>query len=404
MVACLYALLDRSSLLVVITRFDIMRLTSCALCNGQFGSEGVIHSREHLIPNSIGGSKKVFGILCKTCNDRTGAEWDAILADQLSFVSVTVNVKRDRGTHPAVDAVTRSGQSIRLYADGHLTQPRTPPIETAENGGIRVTGRVSTIKEAHVLFRGLKRKFPKFDEAGAIDRLKLEKTYISEPVVGAVYIHGNASGRSIVKSAYVLAVHAGVMPENCELARDYLLGNDNTFCWWFYYERDLIANRPRTHLFHCVAVSGNPITRQLLGYVEFFGAYRMLVLLSSEYDGKALFSCYAIDPTTGQELTIWPNLDLTIDEVISTCNGERHYAEGMSAAINQLMTIAYPKTFERERERVIAEAVRAAISQLGLAPDEEIGPEGAAELVRLVMAEITPCILHQARALREPIK
>jgi hypothetical protein len=346
----------------------------------------------------------VFGILCKICNDRTGAEWDAILADQLSFVSVTVKVKRDRGNHPAVDAVTRSGQPIRLHSDGHLTHPRTPPIEAAENGGIRVTGRVSTIEEARVLFRGLKRKFPKFDEAGAIERLKLEETYISEPVVAPVYIHGNSSGRSIVKSAYVLAVQAGVKPDNCELARGYLLGNDNTFCWWFYYERDLIANRPRNHLFHCVAVAGNPITRQLLGYVEFFGAYRMLILLSSEYDGKAFSSSYSVDPMTGQELTICPNLDLPIDEVISTCNGVRHYAEDMSAAINQLMAIAYPKTLERERERVIAEAVRAAVPQLGLSPDERIGPEHVAELVRLVMAKITPCILHQARALREPIK
>ena len=381
-----------------------MRLTSCALCNRQFGSGGVIHSREHLILNSIGGQKKVFGILCKICNDRTGAEWDAILADQLSFVTITVKVKRDRGKHPAVDAVTRSGQPIRLHADGHLTQPRTPPIETAENGGIRVTGRVSTIEEARVLFRGLKRKYPKFDEAGAIDRLKLERTYISEPAVATVHIHGNASGRSIVKSAYVLAVHAGVMPENCELARDYLLGNDVKFCWWFYYDRDLIANRPSNHLFHCVAVTGNPNTRQLLGYVEFFGAYRMLVLLSSEYEGKAFSTCYAVDPTTGQELTICPDLELSIDEVISTCNGERHYAEGMSAAINQLMAIAYPKTFERERERVIKEAIRAAIPQLGLAPDEGIGPEHVAKLVHLVMAEITPCILHQATALREPMK
>jgi hypothetical protein len=68
------------------------------------------------------------------------------------------------------------------------------------------------------------------------------------------------------------------------------------------------------------------------------------------------------------------------------------------------MAIAYPKTLERERERVIAEAVRAAVPQLGLSPDERIGPEHVAELVRLVMAKITPCILHQARALREPIK
>jgi hypothetical protein len=381
-----------------------MKLTCCALCDRQFGSEGVVDSREHIIPNSIGGQKKVSGILCKTCNDRTGAEWDAALADQLSIVSVTVGVRRDRGNQPAVDAKTRSGQPIRLHPDGHLTLPRTPPIETVENGGVRITGKVSTIAEARAVFRGLKRKYPKFDVEVAIARLRLERRYPSEPVVSTVHIHGNSSGRSIVKSTYVLAIHAGVKPENCELARDYLLGNGSTHCWWFYYERDLIANRPDDSLFHCVAISGNPATRQLLGYVEFFGAYRMIVHLSSEYDGKAFSSGYAVDPTTGKELPISPGLDLTIDDVISTCNGKRPYVEGMSAAIHHLMRIAYPRTLERERKRVIEAAIRSAIPELGLAPGEWLGPEDVHELVRLVMREITPCILHQARALHDPIK
>jgi HNH endonuclease len=220
----------------------------------------VIHSQEHLIPNSIGGQKRASGILCKTCNDRTGAEWDATLADQLSFITVIVGVRRDRGKHPAVDVVTRSGEPIRIHVDGHLTQPRTPPIVTSENGGIRITGRVSTIEEARVLFRGLKRRFPKFDEEGALSRLRLEKTYVTDPVGAPAYIHGDASGRSIVKSAYVFAVHSGVLPERCELARKYLTGAEDSLCWWFYYEHDLLADRPKNQIFHCVAFRGNPDT------------------------------------------------------------------------------------------------------------------------------------------------
>jgi len=186
-----------------------MKSGKCALCDRQFGSPGVVHSKEHLIPNSIGGQKKVSGGLCKTCNDRTGAEWDAFLANQLSLVTTMVKVKRERGANPAIDLVTLSGQPIRVHDDGHLTQPDSAPVEIAADGGIKIAGRVSTLAEARKLFRGLKRKYPKFDEKGALKRLKVETTYL-----GADRWRSWGFGRtSIVKSAYVLAVHSGITPQ-----------------------------------------------------------------------------------------------------------------------------------------------------------------------------------------------
>jgi hypothetical protein len=371
---------------------------SCALCDREFDGDLVLNSREHLIPNSIGGQKKVQWVLCKDCNDRTGKEWDAVLANQLSLVTMTVKVKRDRGTTPAIDARTKSGKAVRIHDDGEITLPRSAPIETAVDGGIRLTGRVSSLAEAEKLFKGFKRKYPKFDMEAAMERLRLEKTYLSEPIGGAVYIHGDASARSIVKSAFVLGVHSGVPAERCETARIFLKEPADSACWWFYYDGDLIPDRPRGCLFHCVAIKGNPATHQLIGYVEFFGAYRMVVLLSSQYDGKEIFNSYTVDPTTGEELSISPNLELPSEEVFAICRGERYRPEIMKDAIDQLMAIVYPKKLQRDREEVIEQAVRAAISKLGIPPDEGIGPEHVPELVRLVMAEITPFIISQNNA------
>jgi hypothetical protein len=371
---------------------------SCALCDREFDGDLVISSREHLIPNSIGGQKKVQWVLCKDCNDRTGKEWDAVLANQLSLVTMTVKVKRDRGTTPAIDARTKSGKAVRIHDDGRITLPRSAPIESAADGGVRLTGQVSSLAEAQKLFKGFKRKYPKFDVVAAMERLKVEKTYLSEPIGGAVYIHGDASARSIVKSAFVLAVHSGVPAERCETARNYLKEPTDSACWWFYYDGDLIPDRPKGHLFHCVAIRGNPATRQLIGYVEFFGAYRMLVLLSSEYGGKEISNSYTVDPTTGEELSISPNLELPPEEVFAICRGERYRPEIMAAAINQLMAIAHPKKMQRDRENVMEQAVRAAIPKLGLQPDEGIDPEHVPELVRLIMAEITPFIISQNNA------
>ena len=111
------------------------------------------------------------------------------------LVTTMVKVKRERGANPAIDLVTLSGQPIRVHDDGHLTQPDSAPVEIAADGGIKIAGRVSTLAEARKLFRGLKRKYPKFDEEGALKRLKVETTYLSEPIGGAVYIHGDSAGR-----------------------------------------------------------------------------------------------------------------------------------------------------------------------------------------------------------------
>lgn len=378
-------------------------LASCALCDRRFGVDQVVNSREHIIQNFIGGQKKVRGILCKDCNDRTGKNWDSVLAQQLAFVSHLVKVKRDRGENPTIPVKTWSGRQIRIHADGSLSEPRSGPRIIPVNGGLRITGKVQSIKDAEILFRGLKRKYPKFDAEGALTRLRVEKTYVTEPVGAPVYIDGDDAGRSIVKSAYVLAVHSGVKPAQCELAREYLKEKAGTPCWWFYYDHDLFSNRPTGRIFHCVAVRGNPRTRQIVGYVELFGAYRMLMLLSSEYDGKDFINSYAIDPTSAEELKLSPKLDLRADEVVCACSGKSYPKEPMVAAVNGLMAIAYPMKVKRIREAAIEAAFRSAWVKLDLAPGGEIGPEHVPLLTHLFMKEFKEYLMHQIKTSR-PLK
>ena len=55
-------------------------MPSCALCEIAITAES--DSDEHLIPNALGGRRKVSGFLCRDCNSRTGETWDAALAEQ----------------------------------------------------------------------------------------------------------------------------------------------------------------------------------------------------------------------------------------------------------------------------------------------------------------------------------
>src|ERR1700733_315962 len=94
----------------------------CALCNVVLTPEN--NSREHLLPNGIGGQKTVRNVLCKPCNDRTGAEWDAVVSKQLNPLNLLFAIKRDRGSVQAEDYTTVSGQKVRKHPEGHLTLPR----------------------------------------------------------------------------------------------------------------------------------------------------------------------------------------------------------------------------------------------------------------------------------------
>lgn len=65
------------------------------------------------------------------------------------------------------------------------------------------------MEEAVEAVQGLKRKHPNTDVGAILKQLKVEKTYISEPIGSQIHVQGDAFGRSIVRSAFVLAVQAG---------------------------------------------------------------------------------------------------------------------------------------------------------------------------------------------------
>jgi hypothetical protein len=126
--------------------------------------------------------------------------------------------------------------------------------------------------------------------------------------------------------------------------------------------------------------------------------------LSSEYEGTSFSGSYSVDPTTGETLGLLFDLNLPADEVITACNGGFDHYGAMIAAMNQLMSIALPRSYEHERQKVLKEAVRAGISEINVVPGERPTPAQAAELLRVIAERITPCIVHQAKAWRMPIK
>lgn len=370
----------------------------CALCGIELTPEN--DSAEHLITNAIGGKRKVKGVCCVPCNSSSGTAWDAEVARQFQFLALHLGVMRDRGTAPSGTFSTASGRPIRVHSNGTLSFPSAKPIVTKVGDSVRIASRVRTRAEAKKVLRGLKRTYSKLDVDTAIQNVVEGSSYLSEPVRGMTTFGGPKAGRSAVKSALTLAVSAGVEPQNCSRALGYLKNEDAEPCFGFFSRRDLITDRPRGKVFHCVAVEGDPANGKLVGYVELFSVYRMVIGLSDCYTGPAVKACHAIDPTTGTELYLDVNLTFTDEELRSALANEDDATLAQIRAMDEVMALAQKLSFEREQARVARQAYETTLSKLKLKPGQDMTPEIALAMGKEIAAQMMPFLFHRISSQR----
>ncbi|WP_093554400.1 HNH endonuclease [Pseudoduganella namucuonensis] len=99
-----------------------MNSRKCALCASVLS--GTNRTKEHIIPNAIGGRKKTTGFICNDCNRMFGESWDAELARQLNWFSLSIGISRERGEPPKQIVQTIEGDRYWLHNDGsYLSSP-----------------------------------------------------------------------------------------------------------------------------------------------------------------------------------------------------------------------------------------------------------------------------------------
>ena len=354
----------------------------CALCEVEITDQN--DANEHIIPNAIGGRKKIRGFICRNCNNVTGHQWDNVLAKQFETLCLLLGIRRGAGRIPSKRFKTTENEDVILHPDGSMTFARPHITRTKER--IHITNIPKA--DARKYIRSLERKYPE----GRLD-VGEGSTYLSGLLHESWSLGGPQMGRSIVKSAFSLAVHCGVRPIECERAREYLLNRDGEPCFSYFYSRDILENRPDEVLFHCVLLRGDPVARKLVGYVELFGFLRMVVCLSDNYIGKEFERGYSIDPLIGKEI------ELVVDlEVESGCGSEEHGLEmdedNFRRCINHALSIAYRNYYGRVQGRVVKEAVAHAIASVDLEEGEVLTSEHAARFTDLMMEVIGPFLIH----------
>lgn len=365
----------------------------CLLCEEIISSE--TDSREHLIPNAIGGRKKVSGFLCRSCNSKTGEEWDVKLAYQMNPLSLFFRINRERGNSPSQKFSTVSGAEWILNSDGTLDLPKPLYEKREKKKSVEIRISARSMSEAKKMLEGVARKYPKFDVDEQIERAKSRLRYVQEPIKFSLSFGGIEVGCSIVKTALSLLHTTGVSVRSCEHAVRFLTKKNSEPCFGYYYEQDIVANRPAGVPIHCVHVNGDPDQGLIRGYVEYFGVMRVVMCLSNSYSGSPFSTTYAIDPTKGEELDLSIELGLTAEDIRKAYAYEKWDDETAKRALIAVMEPTLKAQQEEEQNRVLQEAVKYAFENCGADEGDPITETQRNLLVGLLLEKLEPWIINQ---------
>jgi hypothetical protein len=372
---------------------------TCALCGSQLSNKN--RSKEHVIPNSIGGRLKTADFICKSCNSTYGGSWDSELAKQLNWFSHALAISRETGEPPRELVTTVEGEKYWLHADGSLYPEKSSSYsEEASADGLRISLTAKSVEEAVQRLKGVARKHPKFDVKKAIADLEVKTQYLDSPLHFTIGFGGSEAGRSLVKTAFAFASVCGVDHKQCEQAYRYLSEATYDPPFGHAYLSDPVQDRSNETLLHCVTLQGDPTTSRLWSYIEYFGLFRVVVLLSSKYSGPKMTESHAINPIDGAIIPGKLRVKFEGSELDEILGGKGWSREGYVAAADYAMPKILARNRQRGLERVIEEGFHHAAKSLGIAQDEFIPREQAELFTRLMMDKVGPYLSSLLRSPR----
>lgn len=366
---------------------------NCALCGIPITQAN--DTKEHIIPNAIGGRKKVAGFICNTCNNESGDTWENELAKQLNPLSLFFRIKRERGNAPRQKFDMTDGKEIVLEHDGRMTLPKPEYSESVVGDQVQVSIQARTIQEAKGMLKGVRRKYPNVDIESFLEGSQIKSEYNTGMMEFKLSFGGTDAGRSIVKSALAVISDANQSIGLFQNAISYLTDQSAEACFGYYYVKDLISNRPTGVPLHCVAVQGDQKTGLITFYAEYFGIQRVVGCLGQNYQGESFSHQYAIDPVSGVELDLHVQLDISHAEIRDAYDYKAIPEQSIKNAIDSIIPVHLQLHFEQERTRVINIALQKALKEIGLKEGEQILPEHITKLSSVIAEEVLPFMIHQ---------
>lgn len=286
---------------------------TCILCGAELA--GSNRSWEHVVPESLGGKLRTDQVLCRSCNSRTGHDWDAALVRQLLPFSLFVFPER----HPMGQRSRRlrddQGNSLILKSGlrGGSEHPQSSVRKLNDTSELIISApsKKRAVQEIERLVS--QGKLPAERKVEAIESLTREEVLTRIEFEESGSIGGDDTWRSMLKSMVTGGIMSGLTPSDMLPAVEFLRGFDcavqNLPIRTSPVYRTDTSELPIRR--HCVHVETDTDEQAVWGYLELFGTISSLAQLGTQYTGPPTSWSYCVDPVTGTNLTDDVTVDLT---------------------------------------------------------------------------------------------
>ena len=270
----------------------------CYICGDEITDKN--RTDEHIILNALGGHLHSYTVICKGCNTKVGETADAKLAEDLSFYTDFLGVKKNRQhDHNQV-----------------MTDKRRPYVENKEKDGVReIKMAVRNKKELEGFLNGMvKRK--ELTQAQADEILaKAKVTEHHSPLKTRTVISEEAFP-SIIKSAANYYVDQTHDIKTVKPLVPYIEGKgDCKDVLYLHHFKTLPYPEAKGLVTHMIHIEGSAKTGLLYAMMEYYSIYVYMVVIDRNYNGLDINMTYTYDVVAGLEVDRKFTLPLTMKDL-----------------------------------------------------------------------------------------
>lgn len=286
----------------------------CYICDNELIEEN--KSNEHIILNAIGGRLHSYTIMCKDCNSRLGDTTDAKLAEDLSFYTDMLCVKKNRHNCHNQIMTDEDGQDIIVGDAGKTLKLRRPYVKKEPDGEkklLQITAR--NTNELSGLLKGMIKDKTLMQED--VDKI-MEKATITEykPRLKKTTTISEAAFPSIVKSAVNYYVDIFHDISTIKHLIPYIKGKKDTKeVLYLHHFRELPYEVLKEQVTHMIHLEGNQDTGLLYAMMEYYGIFIYIVILDLDYHGEPVNETYTYDTVSATEINRSFSLSLTLSDL-----------------------------------------------------------------------------------------
>ena len=290
-------------------------MAKCIICETELSGDSA--SREHIIPEKLGGRRTCRTVLCRRCNNETGTQWDAKLIEELSpyylWAFPKTSPLRGNSRRRVLDA-----QGKAVVMRGGVPQGTDRPQIVEDNGeqlviahtGKRARQEVERLRRTGELPPNTTLE-PRPEGSGGYPQIGFQFDMDEASVLGTP-----EACKSVLKTMITASTMGGFDSEDIVRAIRHLRNEGRGVLMLRVGDSAMRSAAGRRYglrkrrTWVCVHVESDEAEHRVWGYVELFGTFKWIAVIGE----KALIPrpgwTYCIDAPSGRELSTEVTVDL----------------------------------------------------------------------------------------------